>query len=151
MITHQMKRLKFGMWLKNQRQGRNLTQRDLALRAGISAGMVARLEAGDVGYSLRMVDDLADALIGDEVTEVERERMRDVARAASAGFDLLDLERIPDDERLAEFLHAYEGDDPRLIAAKGAMTSIEGYLKAREISEEVLKSKPLYDSKESET
>jgi len=51
-----------GRTLREMREARKMTARDLAGRAGISAAMVSRIEAGRVSASLKVLEQLAAAL-----------------------------------------------------------------------------------------
>ena len=96
----------FGQWIKSERERRGLTQRALAARAEVSAGMVGRLETGSVGYSQAMVIQIAEALAGPDATDDDIESLRREALAASVGLGQ-EIVRHPTDD--AEFWDAYEG------------------------------------------
>lgn len=100
----------FGEWLRAKRASRGLTQRQLAARAGLSDGMVGRLELDDVGWSAQTLESLARALAEDNATPEEFERVHREVRAASAGL-IDELERVADPEREA-WNGFYEGFDP---------------------------------------
>lgn len=131
--------MSFGDWLKKERAARNLTQRALSRIANgeVSAGMIARLEGDDVGYSQAMVVRIADALSGPEADEDERELLRREALAASVGLDQ-ELEAIPDDETLQSQILGYTGSDPILRSAAATARGVqEALLSAAEMQKKL--------------
>jgi hypothetical protein len=60
--TYEATRLEVGEKVRDAREAAGLSQRELAARVGTSQAAVARLEAGSVGATLTMVQNVAAAL-----------------------------------------------------------------------------------------
>lgn len=98
----------FSDWLRKTRESVGLTQQGLADSAGVTKTTISRYENGiRAPRSIEDMNLLADALAGPYATEDEKEKMREAARAASAGINVSELERIP--EEMREIVAAYNG------------------------------------------
>jgi transcriptional regulator with XRE-family HTH domain len=55
-----MSNVTFGMWLRDQREGKRLSQTELANIFGVRPGHISHLEAGDRGASTELLIQIAD-------------------------------------------------------------------------------------------
>lgn len=131
----------FGVWLAEARTKRGLTLEALADVADTSAPTISRIESGIRNASRKMVIRLADALAVDGESDVEREMRR--ANALFARGFVPDGGTMsqggPSDEELIRYIHAYDGNDPRLVAARGTVEAtdkaLSAFKRARDMSE----------------
>lgn len=130
----------FAEWLRRSQSARGLSGNQLRQAAGVSQSMVSLLLSGARTPSREMAIKIADALATDEESDEDRDTRRNSALLA-AGF-------VPDsgvmsgglsEAEVLNFIHAYDGNDPRLVAARGTVEAtdkaLSAFRRARDMSE----------------
>ena len=79
--------MKFGQWLKQEREARDWSQEELGERMGVKHSTISRLETGKTGVSEKMALRCADALAACLLPTQSRESVYHGARLARAGVE----------------------------------------------------------------
>lgn len=121
----------FGKWIRGQRRAADLTQEQVAKRAGIHALQVGRIEKGESGTKRDTVMNLAHAIGADPIDALQ-----------NAGFailppylekrvgEMVELARetfTPKPKNLAEFLEALENMGLEQFAFSADKAALENY------------------------
>jgi transcriptional regulator with XRE-family HTH domain len=129
----------FGAWLRARRDERDLTGEALAalIGGGFTQGRISSYETGVKNPERETVRLIAEALAQGQTRVTAEDLERDgliAAGFAPEGMMLPEIERIPDEDELERRLAAYDGPNPGLRAAQGALA---GFLHAVRTSEPV--------------
>lgn len=131
--------MEFGVFVRRTRRSLDVKQEDLAKRLGVSQAAVSDIERGDrrtidEGEVERVVRALCAGIQPPPDAEVLIEEGLREAGILRLRRDLPEIERIPDEDELERRLAAYDGPNPGLRAAQGALA---GFLHAVRTSEKV--------------
>lgn len=124
-----------GPWIKNRRaylrsKGIKTSHREMGQYVGKSHVQVGNYEDGSSEPPVAVVGLIAEALYDPGATEEENERVKSEALLAFVGIEIKEFVRELDPDYVADYIHAYEGNDYRIIGAKTGMAVSEGYQRA---------------------
>lgn len=127
--------IEFGVYLRKARRELDVKQADLAIRLGKSQAAISDIERGDrADISREEIEEVLRALVEGRV-DAEKHLQRVIAEGMKeagflySGYDLPEIDHIPDDEYLQDKLKGYSGTDPGLLAAKATLESVDRALK----------------------